>query len=117
MRRLVHRLYVGGGDQRPNPQSVKTSHIVAREDRHHAGRRLGLAAVDAADPGMRVRRAQKIGPGLAVLADIVGEASGTGEKAVVLLAANRLPDAGKIAGAHGYFPIAAAPCFTALTIL
>src|SRR5438270_20530 len=83
----------------------------------HALGSLRLAAVDAADPRVRMRRAQKIRPSLGVLIDIVGEASGAGEKAIILLAANRLPDAGKIAGAHGYFPIAAAPCFTALTML
>ena len=71
----------------------------------------------ANDADMRMRRAHHRRVRLPGEIEIVGEASGAGKKAIVLLAANRLSDAGKIAGTHGYFPIAAAPCCTALTIL
>src|SRR5450755_5165568 len=117
MRRLVHRFAVGAGDEPATGQSIDAGQIVAGEYRDHARRSPGLAAVDGANPSMRMRRAQKIRPRLGVMVHVVGVASRAGEKSVVFLAPDRLPNRGKFAGAHGYFPIAAAPCFTALTML
>ena len=46
------------------------------EHREHAGRRLGAALVDAADPGVRMRRADEVGIDLAGPVDVVGVVPG-----------------------------------------
>ena len=66
--------------------------VVAGQHREHAGRRLGAALVDAADPGVRVRRADEIGIDLARPVDVVREVPGAGDEALVLLAPDRSAD-------------------------
>ena len=100
MRRLLHRLAVGAGDQPSARQSVDAGQVVAGEDRDDAGRGLRLGGVDAADLRMRVRRAQEIGVRVMLRVDVVGVLAGAGEKTIVFLAADRLADAVQIAGTH-----------------
>ena len=66
--------------------------VVAGEHREHAGRRRGAALVDAADPGVRMGRADEIGIDLAGPVDVVREVPGPGDEALVLLAPDRSAD-------------------------
>ena len=66
--------------------------VVAGEHRAHTGRRLGAALVDAADPGMRMGRADEVGIHLAGPVDVVRVVPGPGDEALVLLAPDRSAD-------------------------
>ena len=44
-----------------SPPHLAAAEVGALEHREHAGRRLGPALVDAADPGVRMRRADEVG--------------------------------------------------------
>jgi len=60
-----------------------------RQDTRHTGRWPGI---DAGDPGMRVRRANNIGIGLARQAHVVGVVARTGQKARILEPPDRFAD-------------------------
>jgi len=117
MRRLVHRLAVGAGDEPAARQPVHPREILAGVDRDDPRHRLRLGRVDGRDARVRVRRAQEEGVRRIVRVHVVGELPGAGEEADVLLAKDRLADRIQVVRAHaGSYFIAAAPCSTALTM-
>jgi hypothetical protein len=67
--------------------------ILPRKDRNHPRRPLGGGLVDRADAGMRMRREQKHGIGLARQIDIRDIAAPPGQETRIFLARDGLPDA------------------------
>jgi hypothetical protein len=80
LQRHPHRADAGGDE------------VVAGIDRQDARRGLRRRQIDRADRGMRVRRAQHHGMGLAEQVDVVLEAAVAAQEALVLEAPHRLPD-------------------------
>ena len=94
VRRLLHGLAVGAGDQPAARQAANfgVSHVLADQHVDHAGRGLGGFDVDALDAGVGMRRAHKHGVGLAGDVDVVGVLAAAGEKAIVFFATDRCAD-------------------------
>ena len=67
--------------------------ILDREDAENARRPFRRRGVDRPDAGMGVRRTQHMAIGLAGQVDVVGEAAGAGQEALVLAPLDRLADA------------------------
>ena len=104
MRRLVHRLAVGAGDEPAARQAVDAGQVGAGEDGDDARRRLRLRGVDRADRRVRVRRAQEVRMRLPRHRHVVGVLARARQEARVFLAQHRLADhagkAGRIVRAH-----------------
>ena len=67
-------------------------YILGRQHRQHPGHRARLRRIDAAHPGMRVRRAHHDRIGLARQIDIVAIAAAPGQQAQIFAPPDRLPD-------------------------
>ena len=93
---IVLSVALGGGLalMRLKPPAVG-GHILAVQDADHAGRCQSRRFVDAANLGVGVGRAHKVALGHVGQHDVVGVLSGAGEKAVVFLAADGLPNVGE----------------------
>ena len=123
VRRLLHRLAVGAGDQPAagQPADLAGGEVLAGVDRQHAGRLERLVLLDRLDLGVRVRRAHERGVGLPGQGDVVGVLPGAGEEAVVLFALDPSADQGCGHGWVSWFYLAAAmalePAMIALTML
>ena len=98
VRRLLHGLAVGAGDQPAARQAANlgVSHVLANQHIHHAGRGLGSFDVDALDAGMRMRRTHEHRVGLAGDVDVVGVLATAGEKAIVFFATDRCANVGQV---------------------
>ncbi len=106
MRRLLHGLAVGAGDQPAAGQAVDLvgRHVGAREHADDAGRGPGRVGGHGAHTRMRVRRAHEHRMGLGGQRDVVGVLARAREEAVVLLALDGLADVGelgKVGCTHG----------------
>ena len=109
VRRLLHRLPVGAGDQPTARQAVDPGQVIARIDSDHTRRSLRLAHVDLAYFRVRVRGTQEVRVSVLRWIDVVGVLAGAGQEADVFLAADRLADGVEIVRAHDYLRMAAAP--------
>ena len=96
MGRCLVRLTVLAGDRPATDQAAQTigGQMLAGEDRDHAGRGLGRVAVDRADPGVGVGRADEIGVRLARAVDVVGVVARSRQETEVLRAAHAGADSG-----------------------
>jgi hypothetical protein len=101
---------VGAGDQ---PAARQAAHLafdsLPVKNLGHAGHGLGLADVDALDDRVGVRRAHEHGIALVREVHVVGVLAAAGQKAIVLLAADRLADVrqvGKIGCTHVVYSLA-----------
>ena len=106
VRRLLHGLAIGTGDQPAAGQAVDVvgRHISAGEHPQHAGRGLGGIHMDAVDLGVGVRRAHEHRMALRGQHHVVRVLARASQKAVVLLALERFADVrqlGKIGCTHG----------------
>src|SRR5690606_16119397 len=115
--RFPHGVAVDVGDQPAAGQAADLVglEVFAGEYRQHAGRRQCGTGVDAADAGVGVRRAQEIGIGLAVEADVVGVAALAAQEALILAPLDGFADTGLVHASCSFIWTAAA-C-TALTML
>ena len=98
VRRLLHGLAVGAGDQPATRQAANfgVSHVLADQYINHARRGLCGLDVDALDARMRMRRAHKHRVSLTGDVDVVGVLAAAGEKAIVFFATNRCADIGQV---------------------
>ena len=98
VRRLLHGLAVGAGDQPAARQAANfgVRHVLADQHVDHAGCGLGGFDVDALDAGVGMRRAHKHRVSLTGDVDVVGVLAAAGEKAIVFFATDRCADIGQV---------------------